>query len=914
MTGPSTTTETPVHALALETFLQRGNVSSGLTADEAQRSLAQYGPNALPKPAKKSDLVRFLQQFSNPLVLALLAAALIALVVAVTGGHDDEGWLARYGDALAIFLIVTLNAMLGFYQERRAEAALAALEQLTSPTARVRRDGKVQVIPAADVTLGDVVELEAGDSIPADVRLVQTFDLACEESALTGESVATLKDALAPVAQDAPLGDRITMAFMGTSVVRGKARAVVAAIGAGTELGKISTLIQAVEDQKTPLEERLDIFGKKILWLCLVLSALLLGWGAYKGGRAWTELLLEAVGLAVAAIPEGLPAITTITLALGMQRMAKRGAIVRKLTAVETLGSASVIASDKTGTLTQNEMTVRTVYSGGQTFTVTGEGYEPIGEFQDSAGEALVELPAPLRYTLATAALCNAASLETNPETGRVRVVGDPTEGALLTMSAKGKISRDSLAPKHEFVCEVPFDSDRKRMTIITRDATGREIAHVKGSADVLLPLCVKIADHDAVRGITEEDRSTIQATADAMSAQALRVLAICRRVKREKLTPNEDVERELTFLGLVGMMDPPRAEVKGAVEECRRAGIRAIMITGDHRLTAVAIAKEIGLWQDSDEAITGAELAVMSDPELEARVEQLRVFARTTAEQKLRIVRALKRRGHIVAMTGDGVNDAPALREAHIGVAMGRGGTDVARQASELVLSDDNFATIVHAVREGRGIYSNIQKFIYFLLSANAGLLLAVFGISLASDWPPLTPLMLLWINLVTNGLPALALGVDPVAPNLMDEPPRKAGSPLLSARDLISMGYVGLIMAFAAIVFYARMPDGADLGHARSLAFTVLALAPLFHAWNCRHPEQSLFSSRPLLSLPLLLACGMSAGIHLLAIAVPSLRPVFRTTSFSADDWLWLLGLSVAVIPLVELAKIVLRSRRRT
>ncbi|EYF08541.1 cation-translocating P-type ATPase [Chondromyces apiculatus] len=894
----------PVYVEEVSAFLERLAVSStnGMSDEEATRRLAEHGPNKLPDPPKKSAILRLVEQFANPLVLTLLAAAVIAVVVGLTAGQE-ESFLSKFGDAIAILLIVILNAFLGYYQERRAEAALDALQKLSAPNARVRRGGRSVVISAQQVVPGDILELEAGDAVPADARLVQTIDLATEEAALTGESAATGKDALAVVPADAPLGDRLTMVFTGTSVVRGKARAVVTSTGVETELGRIGEMIRAVGEQKTPLEERLDKFGSIILKVCLALSVVLLGWGLIRGGRPLHELLLEAVSLAVAAIPEGLPAITTITLALGMQRMARRGAIVRKLPAVETLGAATIIASDKTGTLTQNEMTVRQVFAGGQLYTVTGEGYEPEGEILDTQkNDVTGELPAPLHYLLSTVALCNNAHLDRKEE--RWIVVGDPTEGALLTLAAKGDLPRESLAPSHSFVHELPFDSDRKRMTVITRDSNGREIAHVKGSIDALLPLCVKVSTNEGVRGMEEADRKAITEEADRMSAKALRVLAVCRRVRVGK--DEADVERELTFLGLAAMMDPPRAGVKEAVATCTKAGIRAVMITGDHRLTATAIAQEIGLWEEGDETISGTELGAMSDDDLAARIMTLRVFARTTAEQKLRIVRAFKARGHVVAMTGDGVNDAPALREAHIGVAMGRGGTDVARQAADLVLADDNFATIVEAVREGRSIYRNIQKFIFFLLSSNMGLLVAVFVVSFFGKWPPLTPLMILWINLVTNGLPALALGVDPPDAHLMREAPRPPDEGLLKTRDYLGIAFVGAVMGLSAIFLYGTSPqDEPSLLGARAMAFSLLALSPLFHAWSCRSPSISLFSSRPFLSVPLLLAVLASAAIHLVAVLVPGLRPVFRTYAMTGEEWALLLGLAALIIPAVEIAK---------
>jgi P-type Ca2+ transporter type 2C len=921
----------PPHAEDCDRFLQRVEISSsaGLSEAEVATLLAEVGPNSLPAGKKKSALLRIAEQFINPLVLTLLAAAAIAIVVGFTAS-STMSFLARFGDAIAILLIVVLNAFLGYYQERRAEAALDALQRLSAPNARLRRGGKVVVVPAAEVVPGDILELEAGDAIAADARLVQTIDFATEEAALTGESSASVKDAMAPVAVDAPLGDRVTMVFTGTTVMRGKGRAVVTATGTRTELGRIGEMINSVGDEKTPLEDRLDRFGKQILRACLALSAILLGWGFLRGGRPWHELLLEAVSLAVAAIPEGLPAITTITLALGMQRMAKRGAIVRKLPAVETLGAATIIASDKTGTLTQNEMTVRAVYAGVRRYTVTGEGYDPTGVFQDDTGNAVDELPKSLRHTLSTAALCNNAQLDLDKESKRWKIIGDPTEGALLTVAAKGKLSRERVTATNEVVQELPFDSDRKRMTVVTRDGQGREVAHVKGSVDVLLPRCTWMSADDGSRELTDADREQILAEADRLSSQAMRVLALCRRVKkgteadlsasflgpRSEKSPSsqleiaDEVERELTFLGLVGMMDPPRAGVKEAVETCRKAGIRAVMITGDHRITATAIAREIGLWDDGDEAITGSELAAMDDEALSARIMKIRVFARTTAEQKLRLVRAFKARGHVVAMTGDGVNDAPALREAHIGIAMGLGGTDVARQAADLVLADDNFATIVEAVREGRAIYRNIQKFIFFLLSSNMGLLVAVFVVSFFGKWPPLTPLMILWINLVTNGLPALALGVDPPDAHLMTEPPRRAEDGLLLRRDYAGMLYVGAVMGAAAIALYATAPAGEEaLAHARAMAFSLLALSPLFHAWSCRSPVMSVLSSRPLISIPLVLAVVTSAAIHLVAVLVPALRPVFRTFPMTSTEWLILLALSGLIIPAVELAKIVYR-----
>jgi Ca2+-transporting ATPase len=640
-----------------------------------------------------------------------------------------------------------------------------------------------------------------------------------------------------------------------------------------------------------------------------------------RGDRTWSVLLLEAVSLAVAAIPEGLPAITTITLALGMQRMAKRGAIVRKLAAVETLGSATVICSDKTGTLTQNEMTVREVFSG-QHYRVTGVGYAPFGNLIDDTGKTVDELSPALHDLLATSALCNNAQLEERRD-GTWRTLGDPTEAALLTLAAKGGLPRESLTISHKLLHELPFDSDRKRMTIVTLDNQGREVVHTKGSADVLLHLCTHhVDDAGTSRPLDAETRSRLLATGDDMSARALRVLAIARRelpapqsVRGGASIEARELETSLTFVGLVAMADPPRAGVREAIEICRKAHVRVVMITGDHKLTAIAIARELGMWTDDAEAMTGAELEKLTDAEALAHVDFVRVFARVSAEQKLRIVKLLKQRGEVVAMTGDGVNDAPALREAHIGVAMGKDGTDVAREAADIVIADDNFATIVHAIREGRAIYRNIQKAIFFLLSSNAGLLVTVFVASFTS-LPPLTPLMILWINLVTNGLPALALGVDPPDALQMEEPPRKTTDGLLGAREYLGMLFVGAVMGAAALLCYHMQwhdnGDGDTSKEARAVAFSLLALSPLFHALSCRSPSASILEVRPFMPRPLLGALVLSTLIHLLAVMVPGLRSVFQTFPLHGSEWPLLIGLAFLVVPAVELSKLIGRHAR--
>jgi Ca2+-transporting ATPase len=932
-----------LHTEACEAILEREGTDAdkGLTSGEAKTRLERAGPNELPAPPRPSALSQFLGQFKNPIVLTLLVAAIIALVDGAS--RTFEPLIVRFGDAIAILIIVAMNSILGFFQERRAEAALDALQKMQTPHARVRRDDRVATIRATQLVTGDILELEAGDAVPADARLLLALNLATEEAALTGESAPVGKDARAVVADDAPLGDRFTMVFLGTNVVRGKGRAVVVSTGTRTELGKVSLLMAEGGERKTPLEKRLDHFGKRILWACLGLSALLFGRGLLQGQRTWHELLLEAVSLAVAAIPEGLPAITTITLALGMQRMAKRGAIIRKLAAVETLGSATIICTDKTGTLTQNEMTVREILAGKKTYKVSGVGYDPRGQISDSDGKVVADAPTssregppaelqipPLAALLVSASLCNNARLEQD-KTGAWRTVGDPTEGALLTLAIKGGVRREPLRESLKVVHEVPFDGDRKRMSIVTLDSDGREVVHTKGSCDVLLPLCTAVEAERGPIPLDDEARAIISHEAERMSLASLRVLAVARRdlnvggdnpPRSATERPSGELERHLTFLGLVGMIDPPRAGVKEAVQACAEAQVRAVMITGDHKLTAVAIARELGLWDDRAMALTGSELETMSDADLAKNLEHVRVFARVTAAQKLRIVRAFKQQGQVVAMTGDGVNDAPALREADIGVAMGKDGTDVAREAADMVIADDNFATIVDAVREGRAVYRNIQKFIFFLLSSNAGLLVAVFAASFfpGGGLKPLTPLMILWINLVTNGLPALALGIDPPDPTQMLEAPRKLSTGLLGQREYLGMAAVGLWMGGAALACYllpwigggALGLDRSDAGHnaARAVAFSLLALSPLFHASNCRSKSASVLAVRPLVSRPLLLAVVLSAGIHML-VFVPALRPVFRTSWLTPGQWVFLLALSASIIPAAELVKWLQRQR---
>ncbi len=908
----SMTTPIPWHARRLDEALERWDAdpAKGLTDEKAAKRRGKLGENVLPSPEKPSAIRQLLSQLADPLVGALLVAAMVSLGVALTA-EEEGSVLTRFGDTFAILLIVVVNALLGFFQERRAEKALDALQKMAAPNATVIRGGKKRVVPARELVPGDLLELVAGDAVPADVRLIETHELATEEASLTGESTAVAKNTTGRFEDHTPLAERANMVYLGTTVVRGRARGVVVATGAYTELGRIGTLMREVETVDTPLEDRLNRLGKIILLICLALSALLFVLGLVTGGRSWTVMLLTAVSLAVAAIPEGLPAITTITLALGMQRMAHRGAIVRKLPAVETLGSATIICSDKTGTLTQNAMTVRAVETFEAAYRVQGEGYDARGAIVDADGRAVATPTKALLALGEVAAICNDAAFEAT-EQGR-KVLGDPTEGALLVLAEKLGVDRETVLAKKTIEATRPFDGDRKRMSVVAD-----RVAYVKGSPDSLVERCTHALTEGGVVPLDDAGRRRLLERNEAYAKEALRVLALAMR---EDPDP-EAIESNLVFVGLAAMIDPPRPEVRAAIDECRQAGIRVVMITGDHALTATAIAKELGLWDEESIAMTGVQLADTTEQELDGCIENVAVFARTTAEQKLRLVKALQRRGHVAAMTGDGVNDAPALREAHIGVAMGQVGTDVARDAAEMVLADDNFATIVHAVREGRAIFRNIQKFIFFLNSSNAGLVFAVI-VGSFFDWPQLTPLQLLWVNLVTNGLPALALGVDPPDPSQMQEKPRRPEEGIVGWRDLFGMLLVGSVMGGAALGIM-ELPDVAPdlvggateaekLLRCRAMAFTLLAISPLFHAFNCRSRWRSAFS-RPFENRALWLAIAVSGGVHAVTILVPGLHEVFRTHLLSASEWGVVLGLAVLPIPVFEVIKLAARAGRQS
>jgi Ca2+-transporting ATPase len=872
----------------------RTDPERGLTAGEAEPRLRETGPNQLQEKKGVSPIALFLEQFRNFIVWVLVAAALVS------------GFLGEWVDAGAIIAIVILNAVLGFIQEYRAERSLAALRKLASPTSKVIRDGERRTVPSSELVPGDLIELESGDHVPADARVAWiTSNFSVQEASLTGESTPVMKTVWALHEKDVPLADRANIVYMGTSVVSGRARALVVETGMSTELGRIAGMIQEIEAEVTPLQKRLEAFGKWIVYLCFVLVTLVFLLGRLHGG-ALMDVFLTSVSLAVAAIPEGLPAVVTIALALGVQRMVRRHALIRKLPSVETLGCATVICSDKTGTLTRNEMTVQAVYAGGRLFRVTGTGYEPRGEFLlDGQVVRPADHPGVLA-ALRCGTLCSSAQLV--QADGGYRIAGDPTEGAILTAAAKAGLWKADLEKQSEFVDEIPFDSERKMMTVIRRD--GRRYAvFVKGAPDVLLGNCTRIEDGGETRPLTDADRREVLRVNDGLADQAMRVLGVaCRRLEAlpEKYDA-DSIERDLAFVGLVAMMDPPREEARAAIRECQTAGIRTVMITGDHKKTAVAIARELGFFGENALALTGEELDQWDEEALRREVRRIPVYARVSPEHKLRIVRAWRRGGEVVAMTGDGVNDAPALKEADIGVAMGITGTDVTKEVSDMVVTDDNFASIVAAVQEGRGIYDNIQKFVHYLLSCNAGEILVMFVASLFGMPVPLLPIHILWVNLVTDGFPALALGVDPVEPDVMKRPPRPTNEAVVTRRRGILMLMQGAFIATCTLgafgfVLHVR---GEGIAAARSVAFAVLSCSQLFHAFNCRSMTESLFRIGVSTNGKLVLAALVSFAAQMTVIYVPVLQGIFKTQPLGAADALLVVAVSSFPLWAMEVAK---------
>lgn len=876
------------------------DLAIGLSSTEVQKRLREYGHNQLKEKKAVSPFQIFFEQFRDFIIWVLIAAALVS------------GFLQEWVDAIAIIAIVILNAILGFIQEYRAEKSLAALKKLSSPNAKVIRDDQHKIIPSRELVPGDIIELEAGDHVSADGRLVWvTSNFSVQEASLTGESTPVLKTIRTLDKDEVPLADRANMVYLGTSVASGKARAIIVETGMKTELGKIAGMLQEVKKEVTPLQRKLEEFGKWIVYLCFVLVGMVFILEALRGGKM-LDVFLTAVSLAVAAIPEGLPAVVTIALALGVQRMVKRHALIRKLPSVETLGCATVICSDKTGTLTKNEMTVQAVFAGKDLFKVSGVGYEPKGEFILKEASINPRETAGLRTALQCGVLCNGAELMKKQNS--YTIIGDPTEGALLVAAAKAGLDKKALEKEFPFVEEIPFDSERKKMTIIRRYGNGF-IAYVKGAPDLLIRGCTEIEEVTVRRLLNADDRALILKINNDLSNQAMRVLAVAYKrldVMPERLDA-QTIEHNLTFAGLLAMIDPPREEVKKAIVECTKAGIATVMITGDHKNTAVAIARQLGFFKEGALALSGEELDALSEEEFNRSIGKIAVYARVSPEHKLRIVKAWRKRGDIVAMTGDGVNDAPAVKEADIGVAMGITGTDVTKEVSDMVITDDNFASIVAAVEEGRGIYDNIKKFVHYLLSCNAGEILVMFVASLIG-WPvPLLPIQILWVNLVTDGFPALALGMDPVDPGIMQHPPRKTGEAVVTKQRVAIMLVQGAFIAFCSLLAFGIVLflEKEGLNRARTAAFVVLSCSQLFHSFNCRSMSESLFRVGILSNTKLILATGISFLLQVIVVYLPFLQAVFKTEPLGIFDWILVLGISSFPLWAMELVKSINRGR---
>lgn len=890
----------------------------GLSVNEARRRLSLVGLNQLKEQKKISPLALFFSQFSDFMVLVLIAAALISAL------------LKEYADALTILAIIILNACLGFVQEYRAEKSLEKLKKLTAQETTVKREGTLKTISAAQLVPGDLVLLKTGDIIPADLRILEESQLEINEAVLTGESLPVKKRAEEVYHQKTSLGDRRNMGFMGTVVTRGKGTGIVVGTGMATEMGRIAGYIQEVQEEDTPLQKRLAQLGCWLVFSCLVIVGLVVALGLMRGEAPY-QMVLTGVSLAVAAIPEGLPAIVTAVLALGVQKMVKRQAIVRALPAVETLGCATVICSDKTGTLTQNEMTVRQYYLGGETISFTGEGYVPHGRINFIKGEeGRRKNKAGLEMALKIAALCNNAYLKKKEtllpglfrkSSSQWEIMGDPTEGALLVSAAKGGFWREQLelTEEEQRIDEISFDAERKMMSVVYLDKQGQKRLYTKGAPDVLLNICSQVWWEGRIVPLTEEIKEKLFAQNDQMADQALRVIGLGYRelatvkglargseLKKGKGLEKEkeeketvvNLEKDLVFVALAGMIDPPRQSAQKAVRVCKRAGIKTVMITGDHKRTAEAVAKELQIITASAEVVlTGNELDELGDIQLQKIIEQVSVYARVSPRHKLRIVQALKKAGHVVAMTGDGVNDAPAVKEADIGISMGISGTDVTREASALILANDDFATIVAAVEEGRIIYDNIRKFIRYLLSCNAGEVLTMFMAALCGLPLPLLPIQILWLNLVTDGLPAMALGLDPGDPSIMERKPRSPRESIFAqglSRKILSMGVtISLITLFAFIIgFYW---GGEDLALARTMAFTTLVFVQLSFVFQCRSESYSPFELGFLTNPFLIGAVLCSAGMQLAVIYLPFLQRIFKTVPLEIGHWILIFSLAI-------------------
>jgi Ca2+-transporting ATPase len=906
-------------AQALET-----HPKTGLSVTESQARQGRYGMNELTEQPRPGFWQMLLAQFDNFVILILIVAAAISFVIGVQE-YNKSGQVTEFVEAGAIVAIVVLNAVVGVVQTSKAEEALAALKKMAAPEAHVVRDGHRAVIPAREVVPGDVVVLEAGNYTPADLRLIEAVNLKIEEASLTGESVAVDKRADQILPPDAPLGDRRNMAYMGTTTTYGRGRGIVIATGMQTQIGQIAEMIQSYENEPTPLQVKLDQLGKWLGWASLTICGVVFLVGVLRGVE-FIEMFLISVSLAIAAVPEGLPAIVTINLAIGMREMIRRHALIRRLPAVETLGSASAICSDKTGTLTQNEMMVTRLIYNNTELHLSGEGYRPWGFFHHNGHAVELERYPQARFLLRAAALCNDAQLEVHQEGQELahRMVGDPTEGALVVAAAKAGYWRDEQERLLPRVAEVPFDSTRKRMTTVhriemrdgDRDALclpslSEYVAFVKGAPDVILELSTHVLDGDQVAPLDKARREEILEQNKELSGQALRVLGVAYRPVDsvpQQPTP-EALENELVFVGLAGMIDPARPEVAVGIEVARNAGIRTLMVTGDYPDTARAIAAEIGLLRPESEIVTGAELETLDDAALQERIERIDVFARVSPKHKVRIVEALKARDQVVAMTGDGVNDAPALKRANIGVAMGITGTDVSKETADMVLTDDNYVSIVSAVEQGRIIYSNIRKFVYYLLSCNLAEIMIIF-IATLLNWPtPLTAIQLLWLNLLTDGAPALALGLEKGDPDVMQRPPRPSREPIINREMQVGMVIQTIFITTAVLLAFRIGLSWGNVSLAESMAFITLSVSELARAYTSRSEHYSIFGIGVFSNKYMQYAVVASLALLALVVYAPFLQPIFNTQPLGLREWGVMLPLIFVPAVAAELTKWFLR-----
>lgn len=881
-------------AESLETSL-----TDGLSSESARSKLETFGHNELKEQEGKSFLQKLISQFSDFLILILIAAALISVFV------------GEAKDAIVIMSIVIVNALLGLYQEGKAEKALEALKKMASPTAKVLRDGNLKEIPSSQLVPGDLVILETGDIIPADLRLVESSNLKVEEASLTGESVPVEKRAQEKYSTEVSLGDRHNMAYMSTIITYGRGKGIVVETAEGTEIGKIAAMIQTFEEEATPLQKKLNQLGKVLGLTTIAVCVAVFGIGLLQG-REVLEMFMISISLAVAAIPEGLPAIVTIVLAIGMNKMVERNAIVKKLLAVETLGATSVICTDKTGTLTQNEMTVVKVLADNKLIEVEGIGYEPAGDFKLEGSAITTDDSSGLKLLLTIAALANDAKLDNS--SGMYRIIGDPTEGALVTLAGKAGMDSVELNYKYKRIEEIPFDSERKMMTTFHDMPNDEGVSSfTKGAPDIIIRKCNRLILNGRVQEFTPELKSEVLKINSDLSRSALRVLAFAFKEYASLPTdPSPDKnESDMIFVGLTGMIDPPRPEARDAIALCKKAGVNAIMITGDYKETAFAIAKDLGMAESEDQAMMGEMLNGISDEELQEVVKNTKVFARVSPEHKVRIVSALRANGDIAAMTGDGVNDALAIKKADIGVSMGITGTDVAKNTAEMILTDDNFASIVAAVEEGRIIFSNIKKFVYFLLSCNIGEILLVLTSILMNLPVPLLPIQLLWLNLVTDSFPALALGVEKGEPDIMNQPPRNPDEAILDKRMLVGVSFQAIAVAAASLSAYLlslRMYGLENIEEARTITFATLIVAELLRAYSSRSQKYTLLKIGVFSNKSMVYATLGAFMLLLAVIYIPFMNGIFYTFPLTFVDWE--IVLSFAFIPLVvgELTKVVM------